>query len=204
MEDPVLQEVRKAVAEAKSEDAAATQALGNPLPGPLKQAMAVNQQIPVGRWKVRPLCDGDFEVLVELDHPVRKVMEMQFDMAYKGVAPETDVGFDSYTPRGPSMWQLAWMTTRPALMVRDTLRDGGIEALKRAAEDEFYDQPAPLLVQIYLAVAQQISVYWSTVISYGPVGKNGEDEASDAPANPPRSSAQQPTGSGGAWRKGVN
>ena len=194
--DPVLEEVRKATVIAAAEDAAAKQALGNPLPGPLKQALAISQEIPVGPWKIRPLCDGDFEVLVELDHPIRKIMEVQFEMAFRGKAPENDVGFDCYTPRGPSMWQLAWMMTRPAKTVMLTIRTGTIAALKNAAENEFYAVPTPVLVQIYMAIASQISTCWSTAMSYGP--SKGGDAAADATGNPSiTSSAQELTALGG-------
>lgn len=183
--DPVLEAVRKQTAQNAAEDSAARQALGNPLPGPLAKALAINQGIYVANWRVRPLCDGDFEVLVELDHPIRKIMEMQFDMAYRGKEADKDgPGFDSYTPRGPSMWQLAWMLTRPAHDVRKTVKSGGVEALKEAAEEEFYIVPAPVLVNIYLAVAEQISRYWSTTLSYGQAPKDGEDAAAVAPSNP--------------------
>ena len=199
MKDPLEEQVRAKVAEQQAEDAAARMAMGNPLPGPLKKAMALHQSIGVEKWKVRPLCDGDFEVLVEIEHPLRKVMEMQFEMAYRGTKGDSTVGFDSYTPRGPSMWQLAWMMTGPALRVRDTVRRGGVESLKKAAEDEFWEAPAPVLVSIYLAVAQQISVYWSTAQGYGP-DKQAGGEASDAPENPTKWSGPASTDSAGALR----
>jgi len=184
MTDPTLAEVRKAAAEAVVEDTAARVALANPLPGATQGAMALYQRIPVDRWQVRPMCDGDYEVLVELDHPIRKVIEAQFEMAYHGSDSEQPMGFDVYTPRGPSMWQLAWMFSRPPLQVRDMMRSGGVEALKRAAEDEFYEQPALLLVRIYLAIAKQITNYWSTTQAYAPGNNHGEDAAADAPVNP--------------------
>ena len=202
--DPILEQVRAAKQQQDAEDAAAVQALGNPLPGPTRAAMAVNQSIPVGEWKVRPLCDGDFEVLVEADHPLRKVMEAQFDMAYHGKKMDGEVSLEQYTPRGPSMWLLAWIMTRPPLVVRKTLQAGGVKALQAAAADEFFGVPAPALVGIYLAVAKQISVYWSPVISYGPNDGNGEDAAADAPANPSSgSSARESTASDGASRSGA-
>jgi hypothetical protein len=199
--DPILEQVRAAKAQQDAEDAAAVQALGNPLPGATREALAINQSIPVGEWQVRPLCDGDFEVLVELDHPLRKVMEAQFDMAYHGKKMDGEISLDQYTPRGPSMWALAWIMTNPPLMVRATLRNGGAKAIQVKAEESFFGVSAPVLVQIYLAIAKQISVYWSPVISYGPSGEQGEDAAADAPANPSStSSAQELTASDGALK----
>jgi hypothetical protein len=202
--DLILEQVRQAKEQQDAEDAAAVQALGNPLPGPTKEAMAVNQQVEVGRWRVRPMCDGDFEVFVEADHPLRKVMEAQFDMAFHGKKMDGEVSLEQYTPRGPSMWLLAWIMTRPPLEVRNTLRSGGVKAIQVAAEEEFFGVPAPVLVQIYLAVARQISVYWSPVISYGPDNIGAEDAAADAPSNPSRmSSARESTASAGTSRSGA-
>jgi hypothetical protein len=196
-DDPILEQVRAAKRQQDAEDAAALQALSNPLPGPTLAAMAVQQDIPVGRWKVRPVCDGDFELLVELDHPLKKVMQHQFDMAYHG-KNGGEAGFEDYSPRGPSMWQLAWQFTRPAKVVRKALRNGGKEGLALVAEDEFFEETSPTLVALYLAIAEQIGNSWKTVISYGPDNR-GEDAAADAPVNPTTtSSAPEPTASAGA------
>lgn len=185
--DPVIDQVRVAAAEAALEDSAARRALGTPLPGPTKEAMAVCKDIPVGRWKVRPICDGDFEVLSELNHPICKLMALQFDMAYHGKEAGDTAGFEGYNPRGPSMWQLAWIMTRPARTVLAAMRGRGVAGLKTAAEDEFFEQPTALLVELYLAVAKQMSEYWSTTQGYGVSSNvNGEDAAAVAPENPTR------------------
>ena len=163
-------------AKERAEDQAATNALAAPLPGPLKEAFDTQQDIPAGRWSVRPFYDRDYHWLALLNHPLEKMMRDQ-------VAGRDGSGEDFF-PMGPQMWTLAWVMTRPVQVVKAAMKDRA--KLADMAEDEFGVCQIGELQAIAKAVTQQVSRYWSTAIGYGaatPPSTEG-GEASDAPANP--------------------
>ena len=183
----IEQELKRQAAE-KAEDQKAADALGAPLPGPLKAAFDPAQDIPVGRWTVRPFYDRDYHWLAILEHPLERMMRDQ-------VAGRESGGADFF-PMGPQMWTLAWVMTRPVKVVKEAMKNRA--KLAEDAEEEFGMCQIGELQEIAKAVTRQVERYWSTAIGYknSPTKTEG-GEASDAPANPTQSSPAQPTGSAG-------
>jgi hypothetical protein len=184
----IEQELKRQAAE-RAEDQKAADALGAPLPGPLKEAFDPAQDIPAGRWTVRPFYDRDYHWLALLEHPLERMMRDQ-------VSGKADSGADFF-PMGPQMWTLAWVMTRPVAVVKAAMKDRA--KLREMAEDEFGMCQIGELQAIAKAVTQQVTRYWSTAIGYGASAPTQEgSEASDAPPDPTRSSsAQQRTASAG-------
>lgn len=103
---------------------------------------------------------------------------------------------DVYLPRGPSMWQLAYVCTHEPKEVRRMFREGGVAAVKAAAEEEFSLCTMHELFGLFQAVNEQMDRYWTTTVGHeeAPLNKEGS-AAADAPENPsPKSSAAKPTG----------
>jgi len=212
-------------------DNAAREALVATLPGPLKRALASNQDITVGRWKVGPFRDCHYQWLAELEHPLERVMTRELianvtnkpswvadDLTWerakgevnKGLNPDpklvdwerfwTDVQeryvklggvrkqeaeSDTYIPRGPSMWQLAYIATQPPRKVLELFVTDGVDGVRRESAYEFGMTTMGDLMELFRAVSEQMKVYWSTAISHEemPIDKEGGG-APDAPANP--------------------
>lgn len=101
---------------------------------------------------------------------------------------------DVYIPRGPTMWQLAWIVTREPKVVRAKFKEG-LQAVKDAAEQEFSVCTMTELFQLFQAVEKQMEIYWSTAIQHeeDTTGREG-GAAADAPRDPtPASSAARRT-----------
>jgi hypothetical protein len=181
----IEQELKRQAAE-RAEDQKAADALGAPLPGPLKEAFDPCQDIPAGRWAVRPFYDRDYHWLALLEHPLERMMRDQ-------VSGKADSGADFF-PMGPQMWTLAWVMTRPVKVVKEAMKNRA--KLRDDAEEEFGCCQIGELQEIAKAVTRQVDRYWSTAIGYKnkPTAPGEEGSAAaDAPANP-SSSPPQPTG----------
>ena len=177
---PEIQAVIDAkVKEQRLADEAGLKAAAVPFPGPTREAFALNQHIEVGQWKIRPFYDIDIEFLSQLKHPLHDMMQ---------AGMRGDPVQESFTPRGPEAWVLAWILTHP---IEDTekrlLEDGKIEELKRLARAEFSRLQLPAIAQIVTAAITQMKIYYSPVLGYGEAKTNAEGEQS---ANPP--SAESP------------
>jgi hypothetical protein len=153
---------------AEAQDAAGKLAATDPLPGPLAEAFRPNPDIRVGRWTVRRFVDRDFELLKALVHPLHKMMAAEL------TGKESDG--EPYTPRGPALWQLAWLLTRSVKEAKAKFK-ASPDAVREAAEDEFGDCSWPELAALNEAALKQMSIYWSPVLGYGPAAKDGETEA---------------------------
>lgn len=193
-ETKILEQVRATVAQQKREDEAAQEALLNPLPGPTRDALALDQSIQAGKWRVREFQDGDWEVLAAFKHPLEADMQEQLLAKFAGKPPPPESVF---IPRGPHMWRLAWMMTRPGEEVDDVIRKKGAGEAAELARREFSRVSSfTLATELYPAIMQQIERNWQPVQSYGPAPKSGEDGAPAADENP-QSSGQPLTGSAG-------
>lgn len=155
----------KLAAEAEQADQVAQKALREPLPGPTRDAFALNPEIQVGPYKVRPFYDFDFDVLSQLNHPVYRLMKSGLE----GKQPELE-----QVPRGPDMWMLAYLMTRPAKQTRDLIRSRGVEGLRFEAEEQFSELSLAALLELFEAVTKQIQTYWGPVIKYGPEGEKSQ------------------------------
>lgn len=118
-----------------------------PLPGPAADAFAVAQDIVVGPFKVRAVCDADFEALQALEHPLASAATKEF------------------TLRGPNAWVLCWWFTRPLDEAEGVLVKGTDE-VKKAAKAEFGRLQMAALMEVQKAVIKQFEIAWSPVLEY--------------------------------------
>lgn len=164
----------EAVARLASQDELGHVAALTPLPGPLREAFALAQDIEVGGYKVRPLVDMDFEVLAALNHP----LERMYKQALSGLDPS-----DVFLPTGLPMWQAAWVFTRDPDESEQVLSNpDGSNELSRLARKEFGKLQTKALGAIYLAIMKQVEVNSSTAVKYEPA--KAEGEAAKAAQNP--------------------
>ena len=176
--DPMADAIAAEVARLQEKDAPFLRAAAEVLPGPLADAFALAQDIPVGKYKVRAFVDRDFEFLRLLNHPLDTMYKDQLS----GKVSETQ-----FVPSGLPMWQAAFMMTRPVIEVKALLKEtGGVAKLNQLAEDEFADLPGRALTMLFEAVFRQILISSSTAVSYGVAEESdrGEEEAK-AKENPP-------------------
>ena len=162
-------------AEAVERDVAGKLAAAVPFPGPTRDVFAVPDWIPVGKWRVRPFFDMDFEVLQSLNHPL-------YDQLTKEMAGQEAAQF---VPRGPDAWVLFWMFTHEPEEL-DALVKVGQDALRVAAKNTFGRCSFGALLQLYQAVVRQIAVFSGTAVAFGAPSDNTGEEAK-ADSNPPRS-----------------
>jgi hypothetical protein len=150
----------------RAEDIAVQKALPNPLPGPTKDALALDESVQAGKWRVRAFQDGDWEVLAALDHPLEKTMQAQLLAMFTGQPKPAE---DIFIPRGPLMWQLAWVMTRDRVEVDKAIKERGADGVKELAKAEFScESPYTLANVIYPAIMGQIGRSWSPAQGYGP------------------------------------
>jgi hypothetical protein len=145
-------------------DKEATQAANaTPLPGALADAFSPQQDIIVGKYKVRPFYDLDFEILQMCEHPLAK-------MALGGER----YGEKIQDLRGASAWLVCWMMTHDVDEV-DELAQQGKEAVQKAARREFSRLQLGGLLEISKAVLEQFGRYFSTVVHLVAAESDGED-----------------------------
>ena len=187
-------EIAKLVAKDKAEDTAAVQALADAAPGPVKNLIKIGTGIKAGRWVVRRFCDWDYELLKNMGHPFSNVLRN--NMIKSGIEIGTEVEDVKFEPRGPGMWQLAWIFTRGSREVATKVSGGDYDALKLAAENEFGECRLIEFHDILKAIFEQVQVYWSPNLEYEPIPTDGK-EPSQAGANPTESSVRTLTVSDG-------
>ena len=76
-EETFRSERAKIEQEQRAGDEAGRVAVSTPFPGPTRDALALDQSVKVGKWRVRAFQDGDWEVLAALGHPLEKTMQAQ-------------------------------------------------------------------------------------------------------------------------------
>lgn len=176
------QRIELAVAQTQArqavEDAVAREVLADPLPGPLKDVFAPQQDIEVGPYKVRPFVDRDVEYLVALEHPAI----MMWPKEATGKEPTGQPFF----PRGWPAWTLAWVFTHPFKEVKKVFTDGGSKHVLRLAEDEFGEFQIGALAELCRAVSEQMQRYWAPVIAYEPAEEPKLESEEGGPEAKPR------------------
>lgn len=150
------------IEQAKQDREIAAQANATPLPGALRDAFSPQQDIVVGKYKVRPFYDLDFEILQMVDHPLARMA----------------LGGDKYGEkiqdlRGQSAWVACWLLTHDVDEV-DTIAQNGKEAVQKAARKEFGRLQLGGLLEISKAVLEQFGRYFSTVVGLVPSEQEGE------------------------------
>lgn len=175
------QEVVEYIRKLKAGDKLAQQAGGEPLPGPLKAALAPSKDITALRWTVRPFYDIDFEFLTALDNPFRNFAN-------------GDTAEFEKTPRGPRVWELLHLMTNPIDYAEEKLSDlAGTKQFRAEARAQFGKCRLPELIQVYSAVVSQMTVYTSTITGHDAAG----EETSEAAAGPFDSPPTPSTATGG-------
>jgi hypothetical protein len=147
-------------------DKESTQAANaTPLPGALADAFSPDQNIIVGKYKVRPFYDLDFEILQMCEHPLAK-------MALGGER----YGEKIQDLRGASAWLACWLLTHDVDEV-DEVSQQGKEAVQKAARREFSRLQLGGLLEISKAVLDQFGRYFATVVHLVAAETDGEDES---------------------------
>ena len=140
------------------QDALGHQAAAAVLPGPLRDAFALAQGIPVGQWTVRAFCDIDFEFLAALDHPLSRI----YADALNGVESKA-----LFLPTGLPCWQAAWVLTRDPDEVELLLsHPDGKQFLSQKARKEFGKLPTRGLATLFAAIMKQVERSSSTTIEH--------------------------------------
>ena len=153
------------IEQAKQDKQIAAIANATPMPGALRDAFSPQQDIEVGRYKVRPFYDIDFEVMQQVGHPLAKMA----------------MGGDRYGEkvedlRGANAWIACWLLTHDVDEVDETAQKGA-EAVRKAARKEFSRLQLGGLLEISKAVLEQFSRYFSTVVGLEAAQSEDEQEA---------------------------
>jgi hypothetical protein len=130
--------------------AAVNQANAAAMPGPVADAFAIMPDIEVGKYKVRPFYDIDFELLASLEHPLERILREQDS--------GTAVPF-----RGQAGWDLCWLLTHTPDECEEAVKDKSLHAKAKAG---FSRMPLSGIMAIVQAVYKQLDAFWSPMLSY--------------------------------------
>ena len=174
-----LESLKQASAEAveriAKQDEIGKLAAAAPFPGPLREAFAVAQGIKVGPFTVRAFCDGDFEFLEALDHPLSKM----YRDALRGIDTAS-----MFIPSGPEMWVAAWLMTHDPDEADAMLSDpDGVKEIRLASKKEFSRLQMRALGELFKAIMRQVDNASTTVVQFEAVD-GGEGEEAKAKSNP--------------------
>jgi hypothetical protein len=160
----------EAVIEDQVREAAGQQAMGEPLPGPVRDAFTPMQSVRCGPYTVRFCCDGDIEYLSLLDHPLN-------EMRLRKIAnPDPNAPVESlYEPTGKMAWDLCYLFTHTLDEVDELYENGGIPAFRKASKKEFSRLTYTMLAALSTACIQQYGRYWNPVLSYGAAESQDEE-----------------------------
>jgi hypothetical protein len=167
-EQPMPPGLAEKIDQAKQNNEATVQANAIPLPGALRDAFSPQQDIVVGKYKVRPFYDIDFEILQMCDHPLAK-------MALGG----EKYGEKIQDLRGKPAWVACWLLTHDVDEV-DTISQNGKDAVVKVARKEFGRLQLGGLVEIGKAVQEQFGRYFSTVVGLVAAETEGEESKKKA------------------------
>ena len=156
-EIPLSQSAATKVAEIQERREATARASATPLPGSLADAFSLAPEIKVGKYKVRPFCEIDFEFLQALEHPLYEMLIATFS----GKENKAD-----YFPRGQVAWELCYIFTHPIDEVEELFKTG-TGYVKEAAKKEFGKLPFAGVLVLHKAVLKQVMAASQTAIAYG-------------------------------------
>lgn len=131
------------------------------MPGPIEDAFSPVPEIKVGKYTIRVFCDGDFEMLEKMNHPIFKTT---FGVGKFGESLEDFRGINS--------WRLFYLLTRP-FDEAETQFKQGLEAYDNCARKEFSGYRFKALAELMKAVYRQHDIYWGPVLTYD----NPKDES---------------------------
>lgn len=158
------------------------QAMAEPVPGAVRDALLQRTPIKVGDYFVRACCDGDIEYLSLLEHPMN---ELRLQVANITVEdPEArKAAFEaiwekiiaSHRSRGPMGWQLAFLFTHTPDENDAVFDKGGLEALRKAAKKEFSRVESVIVRQVADACIAQYLRSWQPMLSYDAAATESDD-----------------------------
>jgi hypothetical protein len=175
-------EVQENLIEQSVRVAANNQAMAEPIPGQVREAILGELPIKVGKFTVRPCFDGDIRYLSLLEHPLNELRlataamvsqdkdsrEKEFEAIWKKF-----VGVHNY--RGPSAWELSWILTHDIDEVNKVFRSGGLEALREKAEGEFCRLSPKDVVEVTQVCISQYLKSWGPMLAYEAAESSDDD-----------------------------
>jgi hypothetical protein len=149
------------------------QAMAEPLPGSVKEAIAGRVPIKVGKYSVRPCFDGDIEYLSMLDHPLNELRlqtaaisatdpderKKQFDVIWNKFV-------ESSGYRGPMAWALCYVLTHTLDEVDEVFERGGLDSLRIAAKKEFSRVGPREVSELTPVCVGQYLRSWNSMLGY--------------------------------------
>ena len=172
---PLSPSASSKVADIQERKEATARASATPLPGSLADAFAIAPDITVGKYKVRPFCEIDFEFLQALEHPLYDMLIATFS----GKENKAD-----YFPRGQVAWELCYIFTHPIDEVEELFKTG-TGYVKEAAKKEFGKVTFAGVLVLHKAVLKQVMAASSTAIAYGSAEDSDEGSKKNAVAGQP-------------------
>jgi hypothetical protein len=163
------------VADIQERKEVTARASATPLPGSLADAFAIAPDITVGKYKVRPFCEIDFEFLQALEHPLYDMLIATFS----GKENKAD-----YFPRGQVAWELCYIFTHPIDEVEELFKTG-TGYVKEAAKKEFGKATFAGVLVLHKAVLKQVMAASQTAIAYGSATDDDDGSKKNAVAEQP-------------------
>jgi hypothetical protein len=177
MSDEIELKIQETVRRQALEDAAGLESAATAFPGPLRDVFALDPDITVGMYRVRPCFDYDLRVLAQLNHPA-------YNLLLRG-----DEKSD-FLPIGPEAAILAWMFTQPVQQLKAAMEHDGPAKCQKQADEMFEFVQPRVLGLLVQAVARQITVSTNARLEYGPAVEEKKAEEANAAAPPlPKSQA---------------
>jgi hypothetical protein len=163
--------------------AAGRQAMAEPVPGSVRDAVLQRTPIPVGDYSVRACEDGDIELLSLLEHPMNE-LRLQVAAMPDGDPEQRKQSFDaiwskwveSHQYRGPHAWEICFLLTRPGEEADAIFEKGGLDAVRNAARREFRRLSPRAIMELTPVCITQYLRSWNTMLSYGSSEGDGEND----------------------------
>lgn len=124
-------------------------AAATPLPGALRDAFRHPDTVTVGPYAVRPVYDGDIELLHAWGHPFAEWL----------IAHLAGRESAEFVPRGPDAWVLFWLFTQPVAIAEALMAaPDGRERAYREAATQFRRITLAQGLALFEAVVRQLGV----------------------------------------------
>lgn len=166
-------QAREASRQAGLEDEAGFQAAIEPFPGSTADIFALDPDIRVGSYRVRPCYDSDLRVLKLNKHPV-------YDIVMSRVLtgePSTQ----RFLPSDPEGHFLAWLFTTDRRVALDRIKADGYAKAVEDADEAFMDCQPKVCIELCGAAADQIGKGMQSRLSYRPTKSGKESGEADLP-----------------------
>ena len=159
------------------------QAMAEPVPGAVRDAIEQRTPIKVGSYSVRACEDGDIELLSLLEHPMN---QLRLETAAIGAVEPEDRKkafeaiwtrwVESHSYRGPMAWQICFILTHPGEDVDAIFDEGGLVAIRDAAKKEFRRLGPRQLMELTPVCINQYLRSWNTMLSHEPMADDDSGE----------------------------